>query len=80
MSEDKWISTKERLPDNNDSYLAVYYTTLIGNGTIRDDYVVSVLWYRGTVWIDESGHYINNKNVKYWEPLPALPEELRCKE
>lgn len=69
MSENKWISNKERTPNNNGIYLAVhiYYT----------GYIISILLYRGTVWIDERGHYIDNKAVKYWQPVPELPNELR---
>lgn len=80
MNKNKWVSTKERLPEHNDNYLVIHYSTLIGNGTIRDDYVISVLSYRGTVWVDESGHYISKENVKYWQQLPNFPKMLNKKE
>ena len=72
----EWISTDDRLPEINIYVLAVYQATVIGNGTVEDAYVTGAIWFQGTLWFDEHGDRIDNKNVKYWKPMPELPKEL----
>ena len=59
----KWISVKDRLPDNNDTMLIVHRGG------------VSFGWYNGRYW--ERGASTNHRQLRtvtHWMPFPEPPE------
>ena len=70
----RWISVKERLPDESGNYL-----TAFGDGTAMA--VNEFMHPRG--WLTEEGRKANPNGkwywggVTHWMPLPAPPEEKR---
>ena len=70
MSEDKWIFVNDKLPTNFNDVLV-----LISEKT---GYSIEISYYlpRKNEW----AYMYDERVVLYWQPLPELPEELRCKE
>jgi hypothetical protein len=74
MSEDKWISVKDRLPKEGERVLVtIEFDKPNFRGERRKisiDKVQCGCWL--LEWADET--------ITHWQPLPDLPKELRNKE
>ena len=75
----KWISIKDRLPDNEDEeYLCV--SAKFGG---RDDYweysYIIILGYENGKWLDDDNREHNNNAdyhwITHWMPLPEYPKK-----
>ena len=64
----KWISVKDRLPEDQRSVL-----TVNGHGEIR----IMGLWSkRGDEWIwEHNDRMMNYNDITHWMPLPGIPKE-----
>lgn len=67
MSEDKWISVHDMLPPDNEDVLV-----LISEKT---GYSIEISFYSQRK--DEWAYMYDEREVLYWQPLPALPEDLK---
>jgi hypothetical protein len=71
MSEDKWISVKDRLPKEGEHVLVATKFDEPdfrgGQRTVSIDKIQRGCW--SLKWADET--------ITHWQPLPELPEELR---
>ena len=65
MGNNGWISTKEKLPDNNKYVLVFTKHKEILTGAFHDD------------WVDISGYFTGSSidDILYWQPLPEPPIE-----
>jgi hypothetical protein len=81
----KWISTKERLPDENGLYLCCimargfrYMTTcdFALNLEDVDEYDFPGEKHSGWYKYDSEHGYFEVCDVAYWMPLPDMPKEM----
>ncbi len=66
----KWISVKERLPQENGYYLCVVCTSAVNQ---RKEYRRMILFWEDNVWIDMSNCFRTRKPT-HWMPLPEAPK------
>jgi hypothetical protein len=65
----EWIKTADRLPPE-------YEDVLFTNG--KEITMGYLLFYEGAlIWWSYGDHEIDFDDIKYWMPLPKLPEELQ---
>lgn len=64
----KWISVKERLPEDKKSwYLAIT--------NFNEFFIVKrYFWEARNIWVFESNEGKTLTNISHWMPLPARPE------
>lgn len=76
MTEWRWISVEERLPDGDELVLAVVSGWPVKNVELRDAYELAR--YAPTEgWILEMWPEWEGAEVSYWMPLPEPPEDVR---
>ena len=65
---DEWINVNDRLPDEEDCYLAYG----------AEDKGYDILFYDAVKgnWLS-MGHILADGEVVYWRPLPELPKEVK---
>ena len=68
--EQKWISVKDRLPDNNVNCLVFFSGELYGIAGLRIPHKGQMLWH---------GHSGSHNDVTHWCPIPATPTEEASK-
>lgn len=61
-----WTSVKDALPTTDGIYFTVYKF-------LNWNDCISTREFRGGKWIEEVGH----EEVRFWMPIPALPEDDR---
>jgi hypothetical protein len=71
MGEMKWISVKDRLPEENDYFLC--YRTNIYRGKEISLYEVLEFIEKFKVW--RGNGYPNTEDVTHWMPLPEPPKD-----
>ena len=67
MSDNGWISVKDRMPNREEIVLTVRIRRHTGK-----PYIAMDLLSPDNQWI-----YAMQDSTIYWQPLPELPEELR---
>lgn len=67
MINPKWISVKDRLPEDNGKYLVVVY-----GDKIEGPYVATRFFWNGNF---EEFQYFPQRYISHWMPLPELPKE-----
>lgn len=73
LEEGGWISTKDRLPENNNDYLIIHRKF---NRPETD--IIEVFSYENNEWWDDGYKFKTNpdyRTVVYWMPLPEKPKE-----
>lgn len=71
----EWISVKDRLPDDNGTYL-VYAPTYSGGSSSGLDCINGVMFSRWRKhWSIEVGYHKRPNCVTHWMPLPDPPKE-----
>ena len=63
----KWISVKERLPENDQWALCFMKDKSFGTFRVFQWNYIDWQWNDGNEWFDE-------KDVTHWMPLPSLPK------
>ena len=78
----KWISVKDRLPDNEAYVLAVIpYKFMVDTMLeIGGSTIITLLYFDGSdgkYWFnDQTGEEPDYKTITHWMPLPEPPEDL----
>ena len=72
MSE--WISTKDRLPTENDNYLAVVDGEVM-EVTFWPDSIKNFMGLRWSTCNADGFRWLMNEVVTHWMPMPEPPEE-----
>lgn len=71
-----WVSVKDALPENKGRYLVYAPTYKCGSSRGLNNYKgLMFCWFNGVSWGIENGYYDRPGCVRYWMPLPELPEE-----
>ena len=65
----KWVSVKERLPEDATSCLA--YSNCMNNEKFG---VIAVVYYKDKKW-KVSYHDLELKDTSHWMPLPKAPQD-----
>lgn len=76
MSDNDWISTKDRMPELEYGNYSDDVLILCRNGEYAVACYVDDENFKYWASSDEKSNYYK-KNVSYWQPLPELPEDLR---
>lgn len=76
MTEWRWISVEERLPDGDELVLAVVSGWPVKNVELRDAYELA-RYTPAEGWILEMWPEWEGAEVSYWTPLPEPPEDVR---
>ena len=81
----KWISVKERMPDEDAAYMVFYHEWSNGEFLPKYDerYVKIIKFFRGFGWIfpvcvDEKCENDTNREVTHWMLLPEPPKEEKA--
>lgn len=75
--KDRWINTKDRLPDMHKRVLIKSDTICVAGrvpkSEYNDNWGVKGDWY----WAVANDLWIDAHMVSHWQPLPEIPEEVR---
>lgn len=77
----KWISVKERLPEESGRYLVRYKRCIDIDGGLFDDRIMIMRFWKNCAWQypiicnDDVRQCVTMETVTHWMPLPEPPEE-----
>lgn len=69
-----WVSAKDKLPDTDDTVLAIASGKPMQNITLDNAYVMAN-YYRGEGWFVDEYPEWDPVNITHWMPLPDPPKE-----
>ena len=72
LKADKWISCKEKMPEEDISILICSYRGTVSKATYNSD--------MGYFYIADSDLYYNELDITHWQPLPQGPREALIRE
>lgn len=64
-SQPKWISVKDRLPEEGETVLCYYESDLMGVCTRLHE-----------IWEDSYGYWESDDAITHWMPIPEPPKEV----